>query len=409
MKLFTLSFAAMLFGAVSFAQIPITTNNVCDPSLPPGGPACSITATGPLAPQPQLVPCTPTTNTLLNTNWAFTTSAPGPVAFRAANPTAIPPVTQIDQVDGRFQIGTFSITQGGRGLTVNGTLSTLDTFSGPNNLPPPLNGNRVSGTSLQRLAPFSGSIDGLCIAGTNILAAGTIQIADGLGGSLLTWSYPITATIQLDRRVTYAVTSVTTMNFTRYGALDPPSTTNGYGYDNAYITSGTANQLVGQLPCPVGNENSVLDTGSPFGFGVGTSAANALTTGTQLVFKPGFGPQGIVTGNLSGNDNNGRTNGSPTVSPNPGNINAQPQPTETGNYDVYRGCSGFHMNFPLIRNGLIIGSNFEGVFADGTFSRLFILGLNQSADANVVVGPITLFRLTAAPVLAPFPAVPTGR
>ena len=270
MKLFTLTFASMLFATVSFAQIPITTVVVLDPNFPvvPNPPGNSNPARPEVAPQPQLVPCTPTVNTLLNTNWAFNTAG-------ANNSTG---------TDGRSQIGTFSVTAGGRGnLAINGTMSTLEVS---------LPAATFSAGALQRLASFTGSMDGLCLAGTNTLAAGTIQIADGLGGSILTWSYPITATIGLDRSITYAVTAVNLLNFRRYGALDPAQSsagggtnnTNGYGYNNTYITAGTANQIVSQLACPLpGFENTVLQ--SAFGYSAGA--------GTQLIFTAGApGQQG---------------------------------------------------------------------------------------------------------------------
>ena len=280
------------------------------------------------------------------------------------------------------QIGNFTILAGGRGnLVLTGTMTTT----------------RVS-TTIQRLAPFVGSINGLCLAGTNILAAGTIQFADGLGGSILTWSYPITATIQLDRRVTYAVTSTATLNLRRYGALDPPqssaggTTTDGYAYDNAYATGGTALQIVSPLACPA-NPNSVLE--SAFGYGAGlinSTGGGGSNAGTQLIFTAGTGPVGTVTGQLNPNNNNG----SPTSSP---------QPTETGSYMVYANCTGFCFNFPVMAGGLILGANFEGVFAAGDFSRAYIIATNASAGLT----PYLLTRLTSAPVLAPFPAVPTGR
>ena len=365
MKLFTLLFATTVFATVSFAQIPITTVNVCPTPAIPGGPVCNPASGGPVAPQPQLVPCVPTVNTLANTNWAFNTSGSG--------------------TDARFQIGTFSV--GNRGIVISGTMSTLEVVLGA----------AFSGGALQRLATFTGSMDGLCLAGTNTLAAGTIQIADGLGGSILTWSYPITATIGLDRSITYAVTAVNLLNFRRYGALDPAQSsagggtnnTNGYGYNNSYITAGTANQIVSQLACPLpGFENTVLQ--SAFGYSAGA--------GTQLIFTAGApGQQGTVTGRLRANNNNG------------GGGQAQPNGTEVGTYQVYPGCTGFTMNFPLIVGGLIIGSNFEGVFAAGDFSRLFILGLNQAGDGGTIFGAITMGRNISAPVLDPFPPVPTGR
>lgn len=385
MKLFTLSFAAMLFATVSFAQIPITTNNACDPSLPPGGPACSTTATPPTAPQPQMVPCTPAANTLLNTNWAFRTNGTGQTAA-----TALAPAN-----DNRWHIGTFSITGRGGNLAVNGTMSTTESSTPP-----------LSLGTLQRLASFTGSIDGLCLAGTNTLAAGTIQVADGLGGFLLTWSYPITATIQLNRTVTYAVTAVNVLNFSRYGALDPiqffvnsgRNDTNGYGYNNSYTVAGTANQIVSQLACPVGAENTILQ--SAFGYSAGA--------GTQLIFTATPGQQsGTVTGRLRANANNGASSGPPNNT----NVQAQPNGTEVGSYMVYPNCTGFCMNFPLIVGGLIVGSSWEGVFAAGDFSRVFIMAMSLTGDAgtNGIIGPIVLNRNTSAPVLDPFPPVPTGR
>ena len=364
MKFFTLLFATTVFATVSFAQIPITTVNVCPTPAIPGGPVCNPAAGGPVAPQPQLVPCVPTVNTLANTNWAFNTFGGG--------------------TGGRAQIGTFSV--GNRGIVISGTMSTLEVSFRP-----------FSGGALQRLASFTGSMDGLCLAGTNTLAAGTIQIADGLGGSILTWSYPITATIGLDRSITYAVTAVNSLIFSRYSALDPAgrftNLTNGYGYNDTYATSGTANQLVSQLACPPGAESTVLS--SLFGY--------SRAPGTQLNFTPGPGSVGTVTGRLIANNNNGgvTTNGNP--------FPTNPNGTEVGTYQVYPGCTGFTMNFPLIVGSLIIGSNFEGVFAAGDFSRLFILGLNQAGDGGTIFGAITLTRNTSAPVLDPFPPVPTGR
>ena len=372
MKPFTLLFAATVFATVSFAQIPITTVNVCPTPAIPGGPVCNPAAGGPVAPQPTFVPCTPIVNTLLNTNWAFNyNNSTGP--------------------DNRFQIGTFAVTIGGRAnLVINGTMSTAEgsIFVGP--------GGGLG--ALQRLASFTGSMDALCLSGTNTLAAGTIQIADGLGGSILTWSYPITATIGLDRSITYAVTAVNLLNFRRYGALDPAqssagggtNTTNGYGYNNTYTTAGTANQIVSQLACPLpGLENTVLQ--SAFGYSAGA--------GTQLIFTAGAPGQqsGTVTGRLRPNNNNG------------GAGQAQPNGTEVGSYMVYQNCTGFCMNFPLIIGGLIIGSNFEGVFAAGDFSRFILLGLNQPSDAGAILPSATWTRNNTAPVLDPFPPVPTGR
>ena len=122
-----------------------------------------------------------------------------------------------------------------------------------------------------------------------------------------------------------------------------------------------------------------------------------------MIFTPGPGAVGTVTGRLIANNNNGGV----TTTGNPFPTN--PNGTEVGTYQVYPGCTGFTMNFPLIVGGLIIGSNFEGVFAAGDFSRLFILGLNQAGDAGTVFGAIPLTRNTSAPVLDPFPPVPTGR
>lgn len=373
MKPFTLLFAATVFATVSFAQIPITTVNVCPTPAVPGGPACSTSASGPVAPQPTFVPCTPAVNTLLNTNWAFT--------YNASTGT-----------DNRSQIGTFGVTLGGRGnLAINGTMSTLEIT---------LPAATFGAGALQRLASFTGSMDALCLAGTNTMAAGAIQIADGLGGSILTWSYPITATIQLDRTITYAITltaglpTTNLLNISRYGALDRPglgtNLTNGYGYNNTYITGGTANQIAAPLTaCPApGSENSALT--SLFGFSSGA--------GTQLVFTPnGLGQPGTVTGRFRANANNG------------GGGQAQPNGTEVGTYQVYPGCTGFTMNFPLIFGGLIIGSNFEGVFAAGDFSRLFFLALNQAGDAGTLLVSATWTRNGVPPVLDPFPAVPGGR
>ena len=312
-KTLQLAIPAFLLVSQMNAQIPITT---VSSSTPPA-----------VAPQPQLVPCVPVLNTLANTNWAF---------FDSGTTVA--------------QIGTFSVAASGR---ISGTITT-------NSL----------GTIIERRASFNGSMDGLCLAGTNILAAGTLQISGGLSGQILTWSYPITATISGDRSViTYAVTSTTTLNLRQYGALNP-SGTNGYAYNGTYATTGTAAQINGQLACPT-PENSVLDT--PFGYGAGAR--------TQLIFRAGTGLVGSVTGNL--NANNGVNN---------------PQPVETGGYQVYAGCTGFTMNIPNIRGGLIVGSNFEGVFAAGDFSGAYILPTNADGVAY------TLTRLSATPeFLTPIP------
>ena len=114
-----------------------------------------------------------------------------------------------------------------------------------------------------------------------------------------------------------------------------------------------------------------------------------------MVFTAGTGPLGLVTGQLLPNNNNGT----------PG---SDPQPTETGNYAVYANCTGFSLNFPVLIGGVISGANFEGVFAAGDFSRAYIIATNSNVGGLGLV-PYLLTRLGAAPVLAPFPAVPTGR
>lgn len=299
-----LALAATLLSSVLTAQIPITTVNT------PAG-------SGPVAPQPQLVPCVPTLDSLNNTSWGFFNNG-GSIA----------------------EIGNFSVTRpasGRGGLLVNGTLTM----------------NRLG--TVFRLISFVGSIDYLCLAGTNIAAAGTLQIADGIGGQIMTWSYPITATIGADRSITYAVTSTSTLNLRRYGALDPVGVggtngTDGYSYgSNTYASTGTATLTTGQLPCPV-PPNSVLDTLAPLGYSAGA--------GTSLVFKAGTGPVGTVTGNIIANGA------------------SDPQGSETGSYQVYPNCTGFTMNIPYLRNGVMVGANFEGVFVTGNFSRFFILPHN---------------------------------
>lgn len=337
MKLFTASLAATLFTTVSFAQIPITTV----------GPAPGTPQT---APQPQLVPCVPANNSLLGTSWAF------------------------NDIGGNIaQIGTFAVSAstGRGGLAVTGNVTT-------NSL----------GTLLGRLAPFTGVIDTLCLAGTNVAAAGTLQISDGIGGQIFTWSFPITATIGADRSVTYAVTSVTTMNLRRYGALDPAgsapnngNSTDGYSYaSGTYATSGVANLIQNQLACPVPANASLGPAFSPFGFAV--SFGGGSSVGTVLNFD-GVGPIGTVVGNLFLNTPN------------------NPQPTETGSYQVYPGCTGFVMNIPYLRGGRIVGANFEGVFAAGDFSRAFILPQNTDGAS------FTLTRGTGPlPVQPPLPTRP---
>ena len=121
-----LALAATLLSSVLTAQIPITTVNT------PAG-------SGPVAPQPQLVPCVPTLDSLNNTSWGFSDGS-----------------TNI------AEIGNFSVTRpvGGRGgLLVNGTLTM----------------NRLG--TVFRLISFVGSMDYLCLAGTTIAAAGTFQAA----------------------------------------------------------------------------------------------------------------------------------------------------------------------------------------------------------------------------------------
>ena len=352
MRLIPTTFAALAFATVSFAQIPITTVNVCNPSQPAGGPACDANATPPVAPQPQLVPCTPGTNTLANTNWAF---------------------NLLGNV--KSQIGNLAVAPSGR---ISGTISTIV-----------VNFNPLSAGAVERLASFAGYIDGLCLAGTNTLAAGTLQISGGLSGSILTWSYPITATIQTNRSISYAVTATDKLNLSRYGALNP-STSNGYGYDRNYVTTGVASQIVSPVACPAPQDlATVLDALSPFGYSNGP--------GTQVIFKAaaGTGANGVVSGRLLANTNNGTA------------LNSSPNGTESGRYTVYPGCTGFTFNLPLLANGRIIGSNFEAVFSAGDYSKAYILGLNQSGDANILFPASELIRLTGAPALDPWPPVPT--
>lgn len=336
MKIFSLLIASSaLMISVVHAQIPITTVNT-----PPG--------TLPIAPQPQLVPCAPSNNALLGTKWAFN-----------------------DIGDSVAQIGTFAITAstGRGGLAVTGNVTT----------------NRL-GTLLGRLAPFIGVIETLCLANTNTAAAGTLQIGDGLGGQIFTWSYPITATIGVNRSVTYTVTSVSTMNLRRYGALDPvgpppnnTNNTNGYSYaSSTYATSGTATLITGQLPCPVPPNAALGPLLSPFGFAV--SFGGASSVGTVLNFD-GLGPIGTVKGNLFLNTSN------------------NPQPTETGSYQVYPGCTGFVLNIPYLRGGVMVGANFEGVFASGNFSTAFILPHNATgASFTLTRGAVPLPIQPALPV-----------
>ena len=360
MKLFTIFAAAALLATVSFAQIPITTVLELDPTRPiaPNPPGNSNPDAPLSAPQPQLVPCTPTLNTLVGTTWGFNLVGSG----------------------GNYgAIGTMVIAPGTRGnLSTSGTITSTS-------------GNTV----IERLAPFTGLMDGLCLAGTNILAAGTMQIADGLSGTIMTWSYPITATIKLDRSIVYAVTATDTLNLRPYGALNP-SNSDGYGYNNTYYAAGLANQIVSPLACPV-PANLVLE--SAFGYGVGGPIVTGVApsnAGTQLVFKAGAGATGTVTGQMLANNNNG----GPTTSP---------EPSETGSYQVYPNCTGFSMTFPILFGGQIYGANFEGVFASGNYSTAYIIATNKGIDNGGFIGLRLLTRLTTAPVLAPFPPVPTGR
>ena len=193
MKFLTIPFASLLFATVSFAQIPMTTVVLVDPTIPvtPNTPGTSNSSNNVSAPQPLLVPCTGTADPLNNTKWAFSDSSVS------------------------TEVGMFSIMRplGGRGgLAVTGTLT-----------------GRINGM-VYRLAPFTGSIDYTCIASNpTIPAAGTFYINDGIGGQIFTYAFPITATIGLDRSVTYAVTSITTLNFRRFGAIGN-SSTDGYSY-----------------------------------------------------------------------------------------------------------------------------------------------------------------------------------
>ena len=361
MKLFTISVAATLFATFSFAQIPITTVVELDPTHPVApNPPGNGNPDAPLsAPQPQLVPCTPTLNTLASTTWGFNIQALQFVSIQA--------------------IGTMAIAPGSRGnLSTSGTITAT-----------------TNNTVIERLAPFTGSMDGLCLAGTNILAAGTMQISDGLSGTIMTWSYPITATIKLDRSIVYAVTATDTLNLRPYGTLNP-SNSNGYAYNNNYYVVGSANQIVSPLACPV-PANLVLE--SAFGYGVAIAPVTGIApsnAGTQLVFKAGTGATGTVTGQMVANNNNG------------GPI-ANPEPTETGTYQVYPNCTGFSMTFPILIGGQIYGANFEGVFASGNYSTAYIIATNKGIESGTQIGLRLLNRLTAAPVLAPFPPVPTGR
>ena len=73
MKFLTLPFASILFATVSLAQIPMTTVVLLDPTVPvtPNTPGTANSSNNVSAPQPQLVPCTPTLNTLAGTTWGF--------------------------------------------------------------------------------------------------------------------------------------------------------------------------------------------------------------------------------------------------------------------------------------------------------------------------------------------------
>ena len=296
-KLLTLSVAAILCTALSFAQIPVSPST---------------------APQPQLVPCSPNPNPLIGETWAFNDVGPA-VA----------------------QVGTFTIQAGGRrtsdGLSITGTQTS----------------NSV-GNLIERLMPFTGSIDTLCLAGTNTLAAGTLQIADGLIGEIFTWSFPISFS-----GGTFNVTSMTTMNLRLFGALDPAglNTNNTVvasdPFGGIFASTGTANLVTNQVPCPA-NPNLALDVSvAPHGFTV-TLNNGSIVPGT-LTFIAGTGPVGTVTGNLIGNSS------------------SNPQPTETGTFQVLPGCTGFVFNIPFIRGGRMFGSTFDGVFAAGDFSKAFFV------------------------------------
>jgi len=300
MKLFAISLASTLFATVSFAQIPITAS-----------------PTPPTPPQPTLNNCSAPANTSLNgTTWAFN-----------------------DIGKNIAQIGLFTINPGGS-ITGRRTTNSL-------------------GTILERLADFAGQIDIACLEGTNTPAAGTLQLGGGIGGQIFTWSFPITATPGPNGTYIYTVTSVTTMNLRPYGALDPagppPGTNNTFGYGfngNVYATSGVANRIVGQVPCP-DPKDAALDIFALNGYNAALSQPSAKSTGTLMRFistPVNRRGGGTVTGNL-----------------------LKDQYATTGAYEVYFGCTGFSMNIAFYRNGILTPSNFEGVFASGDFSRVFIL------------------------------------
>lgn len=311
-KLFTLPVVAILWTAVSFAQIPISPST---------------------APQPQLVPCSPSPNSLIGETWSFFTF--GPV---------------IEQV-GQFTIQAGS--RGGPGLSITGN-QTTDVF----------NGFPFASTLLERMMPFGGSIDTLCLAGTNTLAGGTLQIADGLAGQILTWSFPISFS-----GGTFNVTSVSTMNLRQYGAVDPVRPANSTVAGSRFpATLGTAVLIMGQVPCPA-NPNLALDISvAPHGFTVAaTPDMFGLPPGT-LTFTAGSGPVGTVTGTIFGN----------TAS--------NPQPVETGTYQVLPGCTGFVFSLPEFVFGFMFPTNFDGVFAAGDFSKAFFV------DEQALAASFTMTR-----------------
>jgi len=315
MKLVKISFASILFVTASFAQIPIT----------------SADKTPPTPPQPTLVVCPSTASaSLVNSNWAFN-----------------------DIGDSVAQIGTFTILPGGQ-VTGQRTTNSL-------------------GTLLERRGAFWGQIDFGCVQGTNVVAAGTLQLGGALGGQIFTYSFPITASL-VNGVYVYTVTSTTTMNLRRYGALDPvfngkgtTNNTNGYAYNGTSASSGTAVRITNPLPCPDPAELA-LDVFAPNGY--------KITPSMPTPFPDNIALPGSLKFTAAGS----RRGGGGTVS---GNIAVpaiklmQATPFDIGAYQVDFGCATFTMNFPFIRDGQIVGGNFDGVVAAGDFSRFYILGENN--------------------------------
>ncbi len=275
-----------------------------------------------------LATCPPgTPNPLNNTNWAFHWESSD---YHPAGTAAI----------GTFSIATDPFARGGPTLALKGT-TTVNAFG------------RIS-----RLASTEGRVQYQCGA-NGLLRGGTLQFSDGNQGTLWQFTFSSTAWNEM-----YMV--------------------NEFYIDNAGLSrvlQGSAVRIDGQQACNA-NPMLVLDnaTSSPNGWSFHTeSAMYAVVNGTassgylDLSFNSiGRSGLGALTGNLT------------TSAGGLGVTNAVYRLMDTsGRYQVYGpsggiGCAGATLSVQVGPYAV----QYEGVFADGSHSSLFLLSTNATAQGS---------------------------